>query len=56
MLTEKEIINPSPDCLITSKRMIIVQTERVFEAWTIPDQLKVWFGPKGFTIHFTYSN
>ncbi len=52
MLPKKEIINPSPDCSIISKRLIDATKERVFEAWTNPDQLMLWWGPKGFTNTF----
>ncbi len=52
MRPEKEIINPSTDFLITSKRVFNVPRERVFEAWTNPDQLVLWWGPKGFTNTF----
>ena len=52
MLPEKEITNASPNCVVISKRMINDTIERVFEAWTNPEQLKVWWGPKGFTNTF----
>ncbi len=48
MLSKTEITNASPDCEIISKRIIAAPRERVFEAWTNPDQLKLWWGPKGF--------
>ena len=52
MLPEEEINIPSPDCEIISKRMVDASRENVFAAWTNPDQLKVWWGPKGFTNTF----
>lgn len=52
MLIKKEINNPSPDCIVISKRMIDVPREKVFEAWTNPNQLALWWGPKGFTNTF----
>src|SRR6187549_1622476 len=52
MLPAKEIVNPSSDCVVISKRMIDVPRELVYEAWTNPDKLKVWWGPKGFTNTF----
>ena|SRR6187431_61949 len=52
MLPEKEITNASPNCVVISKRMINDTIERVFDAWTNPDKLKVWWGPKGFTNTF----
>ena len=52
MLPEKEIINPSPDCEIISKRIFDAPRKKVFEAWTNPDHLKLWWGPQGFTNTF----
>jgi uncharacterized protein YndB with AHSA1/START domain len=56
MLPEKEITNPPPDCVVISKRMFNKPVERVYEAWTKPEQLKVWWGPKGFTNTFHIFN
>lgn len=38
------------DLIIT--RMFDAPIEQVWKAWTEPEQLKRWFGPKGFTIPF----
>lgn len=38
------------DVLIS--RMMNVSRERVFQAWTDPEQLEKWFAPKGCTIYF----
>lgn len=35
---------------IVLARVIDAPRERVFDAWTDPEQLVAWFGPKGFTI------
>jgi uncharacterized protein YndB with AHSA1/START domain len=31
-------------------RVIAAPRERVFEAWTTPEEIKVWFGPNGAKI------
>ncbi|HEY9214177.1 MAG TPA: SRPBCC family protein [Ancylobacter sp.] len=35
---------------IVLSRVIDAPRDSVFDAWTDPEQLVVWFGPKGFTI------
>jgi len=46
-------INPvSPDCEIVSTRNFTYSREQVFNAWTDPNRLKNWWGPKGFTNTF----
>jgi uncharacterized protein YndB with AHSA1/START domain len=47
-----EIISTTPDCEIVSSRIINAPRELVFRAWTDPDHLKNWWGPKGFTNTF----
>ena len=42
----------TPDCEIVSSRIINFSQELVFEAWTDPNHLKNWWGPKGFTNTF----
>lgn len=42
----------SPDCIITSNRIVNASTELVYEAWTNPGHLKNWWGPAGFTNTF----
>jgi uncharacterized protein YndB with AHSA1/START domain len=37
---------------IVSTRVFAVPRERLFNAWADPDQLKQWWGPKGFTNTF----
>lgn len=45
-----EISNPELE--IVSKRTFNFPQELVFRAWTEPEHLKVWRGPKGFTNTF----
>ncbi|PJZ49977.1 hypothetical protein CH362_06575 [Leptospira saintgironsiae] len=33
---------------IVSTRVVNFPREKVFKAWTDPEQLKNWWGPKGF--------
>lgn len=40
------------DCEVVSTRLIDAPRERVFAAYTDPDQLARWWGPKGFTNDF----
>ena len=37
---------------ILTTRILAAPRERVFSAWTDPDQLARWWGPKGFTSTF----
>lgn len=37
---------------ITSRRSFRLSSERMFAAWTDPDELKLWWGPKDFTNTF----
>lgn len=52
MLPNHEIQNPADDCVITSTRGVNCSREKVFGAWKNPEQLKAWWGPKGFTNTF----
>lgn len=47
-----EIIFTTPDCKIVSSRIVNASRELVYRAWTEPDHLKNWWGPKGFTNTF----
>lgn len=47
-----EIITTTPDCEIVSTRIFDVNREKLFRAWSDPDHLKNWWGPKGFTNTF----
>ena len=42
----------TPDCEIVSSRVVNFSQELVFKAWTDPNHLKNWWGPKGFTNTF----
>jgi uncharacterized protein YndB with AHSA1/START domain len=42
----------TPDCEIVSSRIVNFPQELVFKAWTEPNHLKNWWGPKGFTNTF----
>jgi uncharacterized protein YndB with AHSA1/START domain len=43
---------PAADNEIVSSRVFPVSRERLFEAFSDPKQLTVWFGPNGFTSTF----
>ena len=47
-----EIINTTPNCEIVSSRIFDTEPERLFRAWSDPNHLKNWWGPKGFTNTF----
>ncbi|MES2381456.1 MAG: SRPBCC family protein [Bacteroidota bacterium] len=47
-----EIITTTPDCEIVSTRIVNAPRELVYKAWTDPNHLKNWWGPKGFTNTF----
>ena len=47
-----EILQTTPDCEIRSSRIVNYSVELVFTAWTNPNHLKNWWGPKGFTNTF----
>ncbi|WP_243387181.1 SRPBCC family protein [Bacillus kexueae] len=46
------MITMSPDKLFTLelKREYAVSAKRMFEAWTKPEQFKMWMGPKGYQV------
>ena len=47
------LIYPStPECEIVSIRIVNFPIELVFTAWSDPNHLKNWWGPKGFTNTF----
>ncbi|MBK7669389.1 MAG: SRPBCC domain-containing protein [Sphingobacteriaceae bacterium] len=51
MQPQTEILN-NPDSLITSTRVFNFNQTLVFKAWTTPEYLKKWWGPKDFTNTF----
>ena len=40
---------PSPTVTLVVRRTILATPERLFDAWTQPEQLKKWWGPKSVT-------
>ncbi|PSR54758.1 ATPase [Adhaeribacter arboris] len=46
------IASPKPDQEIVTVRALDFPKERVYTAWSNPDQLKVWWGPNGFSNTF----
>ena len=47
-----DFFNISPDCEIITTRVLPVQKEIVFRAWTDASILQRWWGPAGFTNTF----
>ena len=47
-----EFLATTPDCEIRSSRILNTPIHLVFTAWTDPNHLKNWWGPKGFTNTF----
>lgn len=52
MSTRDPILNAPHDCTIVSWRVFDAPRAQVFGAWTDPELLKHWWGPKGFTNTF----
>src|SRR6187402_2658570 len=49
---ESEILSTTPDCEIVTTRIVNFPINLAFKAWTDPNHLKNWWGPKGFTNTF----
>ena len=49
---ESEILSTTPDCEIVTTRILNFPINLAFKAWTDPNHLKNWWGPKGFTNTF----
>ncbi|MES2574871.1 MAG: SRPBCC family protein [Bacteroidota bacterium] len=47
-----ETFSTNPDCEIVSSRIFNASQKLVYTAWTDPNHLKIWWGPKGFTNTF----
>jgi uncharacterized protein YndB with AHSA1/START domain len=47
-----EILSRTPDCEIVTTRIVNFPINLAFKAWTDPNHLKNWWGPKGFTNTF----
>jgi uncharacterized protein YndB with AHSA1/START domain len=52
MNSTTETQDSSADCEIVTTRIFKFPRPLVFRAWTDPDHLKAWWGPKGFTNTF----
>lgn len=51
-----DILSTTPDCEIVTVRILNFPQELVFKAWSTPQHLKNWWGPKGFTNTFNEFN
>lgn len=47
-----ENISSNPECEIVTTRIVQFPIELAYAAWTEPEHLKNWWGPKGFTNTF----
>ena len=47
-----DILSTTPDSEIVTIRVLSFPHELVFKAWSQPEHLKNWWGPKGFTNTF----
>jgi uncharacterized protein YndB with AHSA1/START domain len=52
MEEEMDLLEGGPDKDIVTMRVLNAPRERVFRAWTEPEHLQKWWGPKGFTNTF----
>ena len=46
------ILNTTPDCEIVTTRVFNFPRQLVYKAWTMPEHLRNWWGPNGFTNTF----
>ena len=51
-MVSSTILNTPPECEIVTTRVFSFPRHVVYRAWTEPDHLKNWWGPKGFTNTF----
>ncbi len=51
-MTDEARVNPADDAVITITRVLDAPRELVWQAWTDPEHLARWWGPKGFTVPF----
>ena len=47
-----DILTTTPNSEIVTTRILNFPQELVFKAWSTPEHLKNWWGPKGFTNTF----
>lgn len=52
ILMKHSFLQTTPECEINSSRIIDFPQALVYQAWTDPNHLKNWWGPKGFTNTF----
>lgn len=52
MIEPAAIRNTPPECEIVTTRIFSFPQNLVYKAWTMPDHLKNWWGPNGFTNTF----
>lgn len=52
MNTLDNYLSAPPNCQIVTTRTVNAPITQVFKAWTDPEHLKNWWGPKGFTNTF----
>jgi uncharacterized protein YndB with AHSA1/START domain len=48
-----EFLSTTPDCEIVTSRIVNTPIDIAFLAWSDPNHLKKWWGPKGFTNTFS---
>ena len=51
-----DILTTTPDSEIVTTRVLNFPQELVFKAWSTPEHLKNWWGPKGFSNTFQEFN
>jgi uncharacterized protein YndB with AHSA1/START domain len=51
-----EIINPAEESVITTTRVFNYPQQTLYNAWALPQHIKNWWGPKGFTNTFHVHN
>jgi len=49
---KNETVNDANERTITSVRVFNTTTDKIFDAWTDPEKLAKWWGPKGFSNTF----
>ena len=52
MENNHDLFRTSSDCEIVSSRVFNASVASLFEAWSVPNHLANWWGPKGFTNTF----
>jgi uncharacterized protein YndB with AHSA1/START domain len=52
MENQNSTVNDNADRTITSVRVFNTTADKIFDAWTDPEKLAKWWGPKGFSSTF----